>query len=170
MDHSAEDWSPGPGSPRGVGTMVPSRQRSLNPKSFSRRTVEGAGGERSRRSQPRYDHQNERSRLGNESAGLIASPTGTFGGSGGRTDLSRRVPNSESVERMLLENRILKAEILGSIEDLSLRMEKQIEKRKAALKERKKQWELEQRRREFRQQRTELRKLHLRKVVGDVEK
>ena len=51
---------------------------------------------------------------------------------------------------MLLENRILKAEIAGSIEDLSLRMEKQIEKRKAALKDHKKQWELEQRRREFR--------------------
>lgn len=81
---------------------------------------------------------------------LSSSLAETAGGFGRKASLRRRMPNSESVERMLHENRALKNEILDSIEDLHIRLDKHVERRKAALKERRELFELAQRRREAR--------------------
>ena len=100
------------------------------------------GGESSN---SRYYPDDTHSKYGKVS--LSSSLAETPAGFGRKASLCRRMPHSESVERMLHENRALKNEILDSVEDLHIRLDKHVERRKAALKERRELYELAQRRR-----------------------
>ena len=60
-----------------------------------------------------------------------------------------REKNSESVERMLAEHQDIKEQFLEHVEGLYIKLENQIEKKRRHLNEVKKDYDLDQRRREF---------------------
>jgi hypothetical protein len=62
-----------------------------------------------------------------------------------------RVPNSASVDRMLLENEALKKDLFNTLDDMSLRLTKTMSRRKEQLKKNKDDYDLEQRRRLYKQ-------------------
>ena len=101
--------------------MVPSKNRSLNSKRYSlNNSVEKIQIKDSYGSLPKYsNHERVRSHDSNSYRHVISSGYGRK-----RSNDELRNPNSESVERMLYENKMLKREINGTIDDLQLRMDK----------------------------------------------
>lgn len=143
MDPSAnEEWGVRVGGlGDGIASDFASRHRSL-PRHYQG-IMDPIGADDSMRSQSRYNYRQEVLRKFADGSGLV-SPTGASTRPGGGRRC--RVPNSESVERMLLENTKLKTEILDSIEEMGMKLDRHVKNRKDILKKRKQEFELDQRR------------------------